>query len=172
MDDWRHEWEIDPATLEIGPKVGEGEFGTVHKVRWANTGSRVSKRGPIEPQRALTSILRREHCAQHQAQGSGTPATVSAVSEIGQSSAFSSSKSCMPSIARPCRQPALPARAVCMPLVLSFKELLANPHPNKHQQPSCVRFHRLSAVIRVVCYLKYANFYWYCLRSWHTASRG
>ena len=32
-DDWRHEWEIDPATLEIGPKVGEGEFGTVHKVR-------------------------------------------------------------------------------------------------------------------------------------------
>ena len=33
MDDWRHEWEIDPATLEIGPKVGEGEFGTVHKVR-------------------------------------------------------------------------------------------------------------------------------------------
>ena len=32
VDDWRHEWEIDPATLEIGPKVGEGEFGTVHKV--------------------------------------------------------------------------------------------------------------------------------------------
>lgn len=26
-------WEIDPATLEIGPKVGQGEFGSVHKVR-------------------------------------------------------------------------------------------------------------------------------------------
>lgn len=25
-------WEIDPATLEIGPKVGQGEFGSVHKV--------------------------------------------------------------------------------------------------------------------------------------------
>ena len=33
MDDWRHEWEIDPATLEIGPNVGEREFGTVHKVK-------------------------------------------------------------------------------------------------------------------------------------------
>ena len=38
MDDWRHEWEIDPATLEIGPKVGEGEFGTVHKVCWSYAG--------------------------------------------------------------------------------------------------------------------------------------
>jgi len=27
-------WEIDPATLEIGPKVGQGEFGSVHKARW------------------------------------------------------------------------------------------------------------------------------------------
>lgn len=26
------DWEIDPSTLEIGRKVGEGEFGTVHKV--------------------------------------------------------------------------------------------------------------------------------------------
>ena len=26
------DWEVDPSTLEIGPKVGQGEFGTVHKV--------------------------------------------------------------------------------------------------------------------------------------------
>lgn len=26
------DWEIDPATLEIGAKVGQGEFGAVHKV--------------------------------------------------------------------------------------------------------------------------------------------
>lgn len=29
-----HNWEIDPSTLEIGPKVGQGEFGSVHKARW------------------------------------------------------------------------------------------------------------------------------------------
>lgn len=28
-----HNWEIDPSTLEIGPKVGQGEFGSVHKAR-------------------------------------------------------------------------------------------------------------------------------------------
>lgn len=27
------DWEIDPSTLEIGAKVGQGEFGAVHKVR-------------------------------------------------------------------------------------------------------------------------------------------
>ena len=32
-EEMKPDWEIDPATLEIGPKVGEGEFGTVHKVR-------------------------------------------------------------------------------------------------------------------------------------------
>jgi hypothetical protein len=26
------DWEIDPSTLEIGAKVGQGEFGAVHKV--------------------------------------------------------------------------------------------------------------------------------------------
>lgn len=25
------DWEIDPSTLEIGAKVGQGEFGAVHK---------------------------------------------------------------------------------------------------------------------------------------------
>lgn len=29
-----HNWEIDPSTLEIGPKVGQGEFGSVHRARW------------------------------------------------------------------------------------------------------------------------------------------
>lgn len=33
MADDLRDWEIDPSTLEIGRKVGEGEFGTVHKVR-------------------------------------------------------------------------------------------------------------------------------------------
>lgn len=28
------DWEIDPSTLEIGAKVGQGEFGAVHKARW------------------------------------------------------------------------------------------------------------------------------------------
>lgn len=27
------EWEIDPADIRLGEKVGEGEFGTVFKVR-------------------------------------------------------------------------------------------------------------------------------------------
>ena len=45
VDDWRHEWEIDPATLEIGLKVVEGEFGTVHKVRNRAGRRRFSIRG-------------------------------------------------------------------------------------------------------------------------------
>ncbi|KAK9838136.1 hypothetical protein WJX81_003291 [Elliptochloris bilobata] len=31
------EWEIDPSDLVIGVKVGEGEFGTVHKATWHRT---------------------------------------------------------------------------------------------------------------------------------------
>ena len=54
MDDWRHEWEIDPATLEIGPKVGEGEFGTVHKVRYIACGWWYT--GQLCPSAHLTGI--------------------------------------------------------------------------------------------------------------------
>lgn len=28
------EWEIDPASLRLGKKVGEGEFGAVYKATW------------------------------------------------------------------------------------------------------------------------------------------
>jgi hypothetical protein len=31
-DELQPDWEIDPSTLEIGAKVGQGEFGAVHKV--------------------------------------------------------------------------------------------------------------------------------------------
>ncbi|BDA49507.1 Integrin-linked protein kinase 1 [Coccomyxa sp. Obi] len=31
------EWEIDPKDLQILEKVGEGEFGTVHKAKWYGT---------------------------------------------------------------------------------------------------------------------------------------
>ncbi|CAL5224575.1 g7281 [Coccomyxa viridis] len=31
------EWEIDPKDLQIMEKVGEGEFGTVHKAKWYGT---------------------------------------------------------------------------------------------------------------------------------------
>ena len=30
-EDLQPDWEIDPSTLEIGAKVGQGEFGAVHK---------------------------------------------------------------------------------------------------------------------------------------------
>lgn len=28
------DWEIDPDALHIGDKLGEGEFGVVHKAKW------------------------------------------------------------------------------------------------------------------------------------------
>lgn len=31
------EWEIDPKDLQILEKVGEGEFGTVHRAKWYGT---------------------------------------------------------------------------------------------------------------------------------------
>jgi hypothetical protein len=32
--DFDPDWEIDPASLNIGSKLGEGEFGVVHKAKW------------------------------------------------------------------------------------------------------------------------------------------
>lgn len=32
--DFDPDWEIDPASLQIGEKLGEGEFGVVHKAKW------------------------------------------------------------------------------------------------------------------------------------------
>ena len=32
--DFDPDWEIDPGSLHIGEKLGEGEFGVVHKAKW------------------------------------------------------------------------------------------------------------------------------------------
>lgn len=37
MFDFDPEWEIDPDSLEIMEKLGEGEFGVVHKAKWYGT---------------------------------------------------------------------------------------------------------------------------------------
>ncbi|KAL4446296.1 hypothetical protein ABPG77_003103 [Micractinium sp. CCAP 211/92] len=37
MFDFDPEWEIDPNSLEIMEKLGEGEFGVVHKAKWYGT---------------------------------------------------------------------------------------------------------------------------------------
>ena len=38
MWDFDPDWEIDPASLEVMEKLGEGEFGVVHKARWCAAG--------------------------------------------------------------------------------------------------------------------------------------
>ncbi|KAI7841021.1 hypothetical protein COHA_005249 [Chlorella ohadii] len=37
MFDFDPEWEIDPSSLEIMEKLGEGEFGVVHRAKWYGT---------------------------------------------------------------------------------------------------------------------------------------
>jgi hypothetical protein len=41
--------EIDPDSLEIMEKLGEGEFGVVHKAKWCAAGSALSLAGLVLP---------------------------------------------------------------------------------------------------------------------------